>query len=149
MNLWYECFIKFKQKYKTQIKWWTRINCLLRYWHIVLFSGRVCQYCNGFVKPVTIFWNNAIYHIFQNSFCAHVSRVLTLQSGQQCSTPNLKQKNYASIYSLKVNTVTFLSTTVTVIFLGKKYIRQRQHVDFKYLINSFGWLQSYQSIVIF
>ena len=23
--------------------------------HIVLFSGRVCQYRNGFVKPVTIF----------------------------------------------------------------------------------------------
>ena len=65
-----------------------------------------------------------------------MSRVLTLQSGQQCSTPNLKQKNYASVYSLKVNTVTFLSSTVTVIFLGKKYIRQRQHVDFKYLINS-------------
>ena len=82
-------------------------------------SGRVCQYSNGFVKPVTIFEINAIYHIFQNSFCAHVSRVLTLQSGQQCSTPNLKQKNYASIYSLKVNTVTFLSSTVTVIFLGK------------------------------
>ena len=32
---------------------------------------------------------------------------------------------------------------------GKKYIRQRQRVDFKYLINSLGWLQSYQSIVIF
>ena len=61
-----------------------------------------------------------------------------MQSGQQCSTPNLKQKNYAGIYSLKVNTVTFLSSTVTVIFLGKKYIRQRQHVDFKHLINSFG-----------
>ena len=140
---------QFKQKHKTQIEWWIWVNSLLRYWHIVLFSDRVCQYHNGFVKPVTNFEINTIYHIFQNSFCAHVSRVLTLQSGQQCSTPSLKQKNYASIYSLKVNTVTFLSSTVTVIFLGKRDIRQRKHVDFKCLINSFGWLQSYQSIVIF
>ena len=42
-----------------------------------------------------------------------------MQSGQQCSTPNLKQKNYARIYPLKVNTVSFLPSTVTVIFLGK------------------------------
>ena len=80
----------------------------------------------GFVNTITVLPNpyqyfeiNAIYHIFQNSFFAHVSRVSTLQSGQQCSTPNLKQKNNASIYSLKVNTVTFLSSTITVIFLGK------------------------------
>ena len=37
----------------------------------------------GFVNTVTVLSNplqyfeiNAIYHIFQNSFCAHVSRVL-------------------------------------------------------------------------
>ena len=93
---------------------------------------RFCQTHNN------IFKKDAMYHIFQHSFCAHVSRVLTLQSGQQCSTPNLKKKNYASIYSLNVNTVTFLSCTITVIFLGKRYIRQRQLVFFKYLINSFG-----------
>ena len=76
------------------------------------------------------------------------SKLLSVHMGQEIFLCNLvkgvlnhllKQKTYASVHLYNVNTVTFLSCTVSVIFFEKKVHQTRTTCRFK-ARNQFIWL---------